>query len=297
VTDTPAAPFGILATAMITPFTSSGEVDHESAWRLARHLSDQGSDTLVVTGTTGESPTMTDDEKVALYRTVAEAVKEKDTLVVAGTGSNDTNHSIQLSRRAAETGVDGFLAVAPYYNKPSQAGLIAHFSAIADVGLPVMVYNIPGRTSVLIEVDTLVALGVHPNIVAVKDAVLDLEVTSETVERVPGLPVYSGQDTFTLPMLAVGAVGVVSVVSHLAGRVIKTMIEATQRGDWDEARRLHYQLLPLCQACFLETNPAPVKAAMNAFWEPVGDVRLPLVAASEDTLSSVEKALGGLQGL
>ena len=297
MTDTPAAPFGILATAMITPFTSSGEVDHESAWRLARHLSDQGSDTLVVTGTTGESPTMTDDEKVALYRTVAEAVKEKDTLVVAGTGSNDTNHSIQLSRRAAETGVDGFLAVAPYYNKPSQAGLIAHFSAIADVGLPVMVYNIPGRTSVLIEVDTLVALGVHPNIVAVKDAVLDLEVTSETVERVPGLPVYSGQDTFTLPMLAVGAVGVVSVVSHLAGRVIKTMIEATQRGDWDEARRLHYQLLPLCQACFLETNPAPVKAAMNAFWEPVGDVRLPLVAASEDTLSSVEKALGGLQGL
>jgi 4-hydroxy-tetrahydrodipicolinate synthase len=282
---------------MITPFTSSGEVDHESAWRLARHLSDQGSDTLVVTGTTGESPTMTDDEKVALYRTVAEAVKEKDTLVVAGTGSNDTNHSIQLSRRAAETGVDGFLAVAPYYNKPSQAGLIAHFNAIADVGLPVMVYNIPGRTSVLIEVDTLVALGEHPNIVAVKDAVLDLEMTSETIERVPSLPVYSGQDTFTLPMLAVGAVGVVSVVSHLAGRVIKAMIVATQQGDWDEARRLHYQLLPLCQACFLETNPAPVKAAVNAFWEPVGDVRLPLVAASEDTLTSIEKALGGLQGL
>jgi 4-hydroxy-tetrahydrodipicolinate synthase len=282
---------------MITPFTSSGEVDHESAWGLARHLSDQGSDTLVVTGTTGESPTMTDDEKVALYRTVAEAVKEKDTLVVAGTGSNDTNHSIQLSRRAAETGVDGFLAVAPYYNKPSQAGLIAHFNAIADVGLPVMVYNIPGRASVLIEVDTLVALGEHPNIVAVKDAVLDLEMTSETIERVPSLPVYSGQDTFTLPMLAVGAVGVVSVVSHLAGRVIKAMIVATQQGDWDEARRLHYQLLPLCQACFLETNPAPVKAAVNAFWEPVGDVRLPLVAASEDTLTSIEKALGGLQGL
>ncbi len=297
VTDTSSAPFGVLATAMITPFTSSGEVDHETSWRLARHLSDQGTDTLVVTGTTGEAPTMTDDERVALYQTVADAVKEKDTKVIAGTGSNDTHHSVLLSERAAETGVDGILAVAPYYNKPSQAGLIAHFSAIADVGLPVLMYNIPGRTSVLIEVDTLANLADHPNIVAVKDAVLDLELTSATINRAPSLPVYSGQDTFTLPMLAVGAVGVVSVVSHVAGRVIKAMIEATRRGDWEEARRLHYQLLPLCEACFLETNPAPVKAAMNAFWEPVGDVRLPLVAASEDTVASIEMALGALQGL
>lgn len=297
VTDIPSAPFGHLATAMITPFTSSGELDHETAWRLARHLSDQGTDTLVVTGTTGESPTLSDHEKIALYRTVVEAVKEKDTRVVAGTGTYDTAHSVEMTQRAAETGVDGILAVTPYYNKPSQAGMVAHFSAIADVGVPVLLYNIPGRTGSLIEVETLATLSNHQNVVAVKDAVLDLEFTSATIQRVPSLPVYSGQDTFTLPMLSVGAVGVVSVVAHLAGRAIKAMIRATQSGDWEEARRLHLDLLPLCEACFLETNPAPVKAAMNSFWEPVGDVRLPLVTASEDTLASIEKALGALQGL
>lgn len=290
-------PFGLLATAMITPFTSSGNVDHEAAWRLARHLSEHGTDTLVITGTTGEAPTMNDDERVALYQTVADAVRERETLVIAGTGSNDTHHSVMLSERAAEAGVDGMLAVAPYYNKPSQEGLIAHFRAIADVGLPVLLYNIPGRTSVRIEVDTLVVLAEHPNIAAVKDAVLDLEFTSATINRVPRLPVYSGQDTFTLPMLAVGAVGVVSVVGHLAGPTIKAMIKSANNGDWSEARRLHNELLPLCEACFLETNPAPVKAAMNAFWEPVGDVRLPLVSASDNTLRAIEKALGALQGL
>lgn len=283
---------------MITPFTPTGEVDHERAWRLARHLSENGTDTLVVTGTTGEAPTMTDDERAALYQTVADAVREKATKVVAGTGSNDTHHSVRLTKRAAEAGVDGMLAVAPYYNKPSQAGLIQHFITIAEEGgLPVIVYNIPGRTSVRVEVDTLVTLAGHPGIAAVKDAVLDLEFTSATINRAPNLPVYSGQDTFTLPMLAVGAVGVVSVVSHLAGRTIKAMIDAALSGDWEEARRLHHALLPLSEACFLETNPAPVKAAMNAFWEPVGDVRLPLVNASEETLAAIEKALGALQGL
>lgn len=283
---------------MITPFTPTGEVDHERAWRLARHLSENGTDTLVVTGTTGEAPTMTDDERAALYQTVADAVREKATKVVAGTGSNDTHHSVRLTKRAAEAGVDGMLAVAPYYNKPSQAGLIQHFITIAEEGgLPVIVYNIPGRTSVRVEVDTLVTLAGHPGIAAVKDAVLDLEFTSATINRAPNLPVYSGQDTFTLPMLAVGAVGVVSVVSHLAGRTIKAMIDAVLSGDWEEARRLHHALLPLSEACFLETNPAPVKAAMNAFWEPVGDVRLPLVNASEETLAAIEKALGALQGL
>ncbi|MFV1962072.1 MAG: 4-hydroxy-tetrahydrodipicolinate synthase [Acidimicrobiia bacterium] len=297
MTDTTSAPFGHLATAMITPFTSSGEVDHETAWSLARHLSDQGTDTLVVTGTTGESPTLSDDEKIALYRTVVEAVKEKDARVIAGTGTYDTAHSVEMTGRAAEMGADGILAVTPYYNKPSQAGLVAHFTAIADVGVPVLLYNIPGRTGSLIEVETLATLSSHPEIVAVKDAVLDLEFTSSTIKRVPNLPVYSGQDTFTLPMLSVGAVGVVSVVAHLAGRVIKSMIKATQSGDWPEARRLHNELMPLCEACFLETNPTPVKGAMNLFWQPVGDVRLPLVAASDDTLAAIEKALGALQGL
>jgi 4-hydroxy-tetrahydrodipicolinate synthase len=282
---------------MITPFTSSGDVDHEAAWRLARHLSDKGSDTLVVAGTTGESPTLSGDEKMALFVTVIEAVQEKDTLVVAGTGTNDTRHSVEMTNRAADVGADGVLAVTPYYNKPSQAGQVVHFNAIADVGLPVMVYNIPGRTSVLTEVETLVELASHPNIAAVKDAVLDLELTAATIERAPDLAVYSGQDTFTLPMLAVGAVGVVSVVAHLAGPSIKAMINAAYDGDWTKARGLHNRLLPLCEACFLESNPAPVKAAMSAFWEPVGDVRLPLVAASDDTVKAIEKALGALQGL
>lgn len=294
--DSPSAPFGHVATAMITPFTKAGEVDHETAWRLARYLTEQGSDTLVVTGTTGESPTLADDEKIALYRTVVDAVKDKGTKVIAGTGTYSTHHSVEMTQRAADAGVDGVLAVTPYYNKPSQAGLIAHFTAIADAGLPVMLYNIPSRTARLIEVETLARLSDHPHIVAVKDAVLDLELTSRTIQSAPSLPVYSGQDTFTLPMMAVGAVGVVSVVSHLAGRTVRAMIDAALAGDWEEARRLHYQLLPLCEACFFETNPAPVKAAMNAFWEPVGDVRAPLVSASEETVVVIEKALGALQG-
>ena len=297
MTSTPSAPFGTLATAMITPFTSSGAVDHEAAWRLARHLSDQGTDTLVVAGTTGESPSLSDDEKIALFRTVVDSVREKKAKVVAGTGTYNTHHSVELTERASEAGVDGVLAVTPYYNKPSQAGQIQHFTAIADVGVPVVLYNIPSRTASLIEVETLVALASHPNIVAVKDAVLDLEFTSATINRAPGLPVYSGQDAFTLPMLSVGAVGVVSVVAHLAGRTIKKMIAAAAAGDWDEARRLHNGMMPLCEACFLETNPTPIKAAMNAFWEPVGDVRLPLVSASAETLTAIEKSLGTVQGL
>jgi 4-hydroxy-tetrahydrodipicolinate synthase len=297
VNPSPAAPFGHVITAMITPFTDSGLVDHEKAWRLARHLSDHGSQGLVVTGTTGESPTLSSAEKLALYQTVVDSVKEKDTFVIAGTGSYNTAESIELTEKAGEIGCDGVLAVTPYYNKPGQSGLIAHFNAIADVGVPVMLYNIPSRTGRLIEVDTLARLNEHDNIVAVKDAVESVEFTSQTVNRVPGLPVYSGQDSHTWPMIAVGAVGVVSVISHLAGRTVAAMVKAALAGDISEARRLHHELLPLCEACFLETNPTPVKGAMNRLWEPVGDVRLPLVAASEETLIAVEKAVGAIQGL
>jgi 4-hydroxy-tetrahydrodipicolinate synthase len=295
VTDTPAAPFGLLATAMITPFTADGAVDHQRAWDLARHLTDEGTDTIVVAGTTGESPTLSDQEKLALFKTVIDAVAEKKTRVVAGTGTYDTAHSVEMTERAGELGADGVLAVTPYYNKPTQAGLVGHFTAIADVGVPVMLYNIPGRTGRLIEVDTLSTLADHPNVVAVKDAVESLDFTSTTVNRVPGLSVYCGQDSLTLPMLAVGAVGVVSVVSHLAGPTIRAMINAAHRGDYTGARRLHHQLLPLCHACFLETNPSPIKAAVGRFWGPVGDVRLPLVAAGEDTMSAIEKAMGAIQ--
>jgi 4-hydroxy-tetrahydrodipicolinate synthase len=291
------APFGHVATAMITPFTPSGEVDHEKAWRLARFLSDNGSDALVVTGTTGESPTLSDVEKVALYKTVVDSVAEKDTFVIAGTGTYDTAESVELTRKAAEIGCHGVLAVTPYYNRPDQAGLTGHFSAMADVGLPVLLYNIPGRTGTRIEIDTLARLAEHENIVAVKDAVLDLEFSGHTINRIPGLAVYSGQDSLTWPMMAVGAVGVVSVVSHLAGRSVAAMVRAALDGDMTEARRLHHLLLPLCEACFLETSPIPVKGAMSRLWESVGDVRLPLVSASEETLASVEKAVGALQGL
>lgn len=277
---------------MVTPFDDAGGVDHQRVHELARHLADQGSDALVVAGTTGESPTLSDSERAALFKTVIDAVAEKKTKVVAGTGTYDTAHSVELTAMAADLGADGVLAVTPYYNRPSQGGLVAHFNAIADVGLPVLLYNIPGRTSRLIEVATLGELASHPNIVAVKDAVMDLEFTSSTIDLVPNLIVYSGQDSLTLPMMAVGAVGVVSVISHLAGPTVKAMLKAATAGDYEEARRLHLQLLPLCFACFLEPNPAPVKGALSRLWQPVGDVRLPLVAAAEDTLAQVEKAMG-----
>lgn len=280
---------------MITPFTDEGLVDHERAWRLARYLIENGSDGVVVTGTTGESPTLQADEKVALYHTVVEAVGKK-AHVVAGTGTYDTRESIELSERAQGAGCSGILAVCPYYNRPSQEGLVAHFRAIADsTDLPVLLYNIPGRTARRIEIDTLATLAEHPRIVAVKDAVMDIDFTSETVLRVPDLAVYSGQDSYTWPMMAVGAVGVVSVISHLAGRLVKAKVAAANAGNLGEARRLHQALFPLALACFLEPNPAPVKAAMSALWEPVGEPRLPMVAANDTTLAAIKEALGAAQ--
>ncbi len=279
---------------MVTPFTTDNEVDHQKAWDLARHLAANGSETLVVAGTTGESPALSDNEKLALFKTVVDSVAEKKTKVVAGTGTYDTRHSVEMTDRAGDLGVDGVLAVTPYYNKPGQNGLIAHFRAIADVGVPVMLYNIPGRTSLRIEIDTLESLAEHSNIVAVKDAVEDVDFTSRTINQIPGLPVYSGQDSMTLPLMAVGAVGIVSVAAHIVGPAIAAMVKSAVAGDYDEARRLHHQLLPVFLACFLETNPSPIKAAVSRFWEDVGDVRLPLTRASEQTLVEIEKALGAV---
>jgi 4-hydroxy-tetrahydrodipicolinate synthase len=283
---------------MITPFRDDGGIDYERVWRLARYLTDHGSNGLVVTGTTGESPTLSAEEKVSLYKAVVDAVAGRDVQVVAGTGTYDTAESIELSKRAAEAGCHGILAVTPYYSRPSQEGLLAHFHAIADAtDLPVMLYNIPGRTARRIEVSTLAELAQHPKIVATKDAVMDIDFTSATVNQVPELAVYSGQDSETWPMMAVGAVGVVSVVSHLAGDSVRALVDAAAGGRMDEARSLHHSLLPLCDACFLEPNPQPVKGALNALWEPVGAPRLPLVPASDATISAVKEALGSLQGL
>jgi 4-hydroxy-tetrahydrodipicolinate synthase len=291
-----AAPFGHLLTAMITPFGPDGAVDHGRVWELAHYLVENGSDGLVVAGTTGESPTLSDQEKVALFRAVVEAVGGR-ARVVAGTGTYDTAHSVEMTRRAEEVGCHGVLAVTPYYNRPSQGGLVAHFQAIAEASLlPVMLYNIPARTGRRIEVETLARLAAHPGIVAVKDAVGDLAFTTETVAAVgEGFAVYSGDDINTLPIMAVGGVGVVSVASHLAGRQVKRMLDAVLDGDLGEARRLHLALAPLCRALFLEPNPMPVKAAMDELWAPVGDPRLPLVRASAAVMEAVRESLAAAQ--
>jgi len=290
------APFGRLLTAMITPFGPDGAVDHGRVWELAHHLVDTGSDGLVVAGTTGESPTLSDDEKAALFRAVVEAVKGR-ARVIAGTGTYDTAHSVELTRRAAAAGCDGILAVTPYYNRPSQDGMVAHFEAIAGAaGLPVILYNVPGRTGTRIEVATLARLAENPQIVAVKDAVGELAFTTATVGAVgEAMAVYSGDDVNTLPIMAVGGVGVVSVAAHLAGRQVERMVEAAAAGQLDEARRLHLALAPLCRALFLESNPMPVKAVMDELWAPVGDPRLPLVRAGAATVAAVRQALAVAQ--
>jgi 4-hydroxy-tetrahydrodipicolinate synthase len=277
---------------MITPFDESGAVDHGRVWELARHLVDTGSDGIVVAGTTGESPTLSDDEKAALFRAVADAVGDEAT-VIAGTGTNDTAHSMHLTQAAAEAGCDAVMAVTPYYNRPSQAGLMAHFRAVADASpLPVLLYNIPSRTGRRIEVETIAEAAGHPGIVAVKDAVGDMGFTTKTRLAVgPDFGIYSGDDILTLPVMACGGDGIVSVASHLAGPQVARMVAAALSGDWAEARRLHLALAPLCGALFLEPNPMPVKAALGDLWAPVGAPRLPLVAASPETLSAVRDAL------
>lgn len=292
------APFGEVLTAMITPFDESGEVDYDKIWRLARYLVDNGSDGLVVTGTTGESPALSANEKVAVYRAVVEAVGERAT-IVAGTGTYNTGESVELSKRAAEAGVDAVMAVTPYYSKPDQEGLVRHFSMIADATeLPLLLYNIPGRSARLIEVGTLARLSAHPNIVAVKDAVMDIDHTAQSRMALPDdFAIYSGQDSYTLAMMVVGASGVVSVASHLVGKQIKRMVRAATEGDWAEAQRLNFGLLDVFYACFVEPSPMPVKAALGRLWESVGEPRPPLVPAASATVDAIEIALGKAQSL
>lgn len=291
-------PFGSLLTAMITPFRADGTVDFERTARLAAYLVDTGSEGLVVTGTTGESPTLTDGEMVAVYQAVLEAVGDR-CHVIAGTGTNDTAHSVELSQRAADLGVHGLMAVTPYYSRPSQDGIRAHFEAIADsTDLPLIVYNIPVRTGRLIEAGTLARLAEHPNIVCTKDAVEDLGFTSQCRQVLdPDFAIYSGADAYTLPMLAVGGVGVISVLSHFAGLKIKAMIDAFAAGNVAEAERLHRGLMPLFAAGFMEPNPAPTKAGLNELWEPVGDPRLPLTPAAGETTKAIVEAVGVAESL
>jgi len=289
-------PFGRVLTAMITPFDSDGAVDFGAVAELAVHLVENGSDGIVVAGTTGESPTLTGDEKGSLFQAVMDAVGDK-AIVVAGTGTYDTAESVHLTEKACEIGCHGVMAVTPYYSRPPQQGLFEHFTAIADASsVPVLLYNIPSRTSRLIEVETLARLAAHERIAAVKDAVGDLAFTTKTrVECPDDFAIYSGDDILTLPMMSVGAVGIVSVASHLAGPQIAGMVAAAASGDWDRARTLHLALAPLFSSLFVEPNPIPVKAAMDALWRPVGRPRLPLVPAASETVEKIKEALAGAQ--
>ncbi len=293
-----APPFGRVVTAMVTPFGADGELDVAGTRKLVSYLTEHGTETVVVSGTTGESPTLEDDEKFALIEAAVEAASGR-AKVMAGTSTYDTRHSVKLTRRACALGVDGILAVTPYYNRPGQAGIAAHFRAIADASeVPVMLYNIPSRTGRRIELDTLVELASHPRIVAVKDAVGDIAFTSRTVRETPeDFHVYSGDDAVTLPMLAVGGVGVVSVASHLVGGAIKTMIEAFESGDHAGARSLHLRLMDLFDALFVEPNPIPLKAVLSKVGLPAGQPRLPLTPATEATQKRLQDALEAVSDL
>ena len=275
------AGFGQVITAMVTPMDRTLAVDYDRAAALAKRLVDAGSDGLVVCGTTGEAPTLTDDEKIRLFRTVREAVGPR-AKIIAGTGTYDTAHSIHLTREAERAGCDGVLLVNPYYNKPSQEGLYRHFKTVAEsTSLPVMLYNIQGRTSVNCEPATIARLAEVPNIAAVKEASGSLDQMSQIRKLTrPEFHLYSGDDSLTLPLLAVGGTGVVSVASHLAGREIKAMIQAYQAGDVRQAQTLHFRLWPLFKVLFITTNPVPVKAALALSGFDVGGLRLPLVEAT-----------------
>ncbi|HUW15438.1 MAG TPA: 4-hydroxy-tetrahydrodipicolinate synthase [Actinomycetes bacterium] len=296
-TGLPAAPFGRLLTAMVTPFGSDLSLDLEGAQRLAVHLADTGHDGVVVNGTTGESPTTTDHEQELVVRAVVEAVGDR-LLVVAGASSNDTVHAVERARLAAKAGAHGLLVVTPYYNRPPQKGLEHHFTAVADAtGLPVMLYDIPGRTGREIEPDTLVRLAAHERIVAVKDAKGDLGAASWVLRR-SNLAWYSGEDLLNLPYLSIGAAGFVSVVGHVVGRRLMSLLDAHRDGRVDEAAALHQSLLPVYTGIFRTQGAITTKAALAQLGLPGGRVRPPLVDATEEELARLvlDLADGGVEG-
>jgi 4-hydroxy-tetrahydrodipicolinate synthase len=276
---------------MVTPFTADGGLDLEGAQRLAAHLVDHGgNDGLVVSGTTGEAPTTTDAEQDALLRAVLEAVGDRAT-VVAGVGTNSTAHTVELARAAEKAGAAGLLVVTPYYSRPPQSGLLRHFTTVADAtDLPVLLYDIPVRTGTPIEVDTLVRLAEHPQIVAVKDAKGSLADVSWTLRRTD-LAYYCGEDMLNLPMLAVGAVGFVSVIGHLVGVRLREMLDAYEAGDVAGARRIHDSLLPVCAGIFRTQGLILTKAALNLAGLPAGPVRAPLPDATDAQIAALRSDL------
>ncbi|HEY5833535.1 4-hydroxy-tetrahydrodipicolinate synthase [Streptomyces sp.] len=292
---TPKAPFGRVLTAMVTPFTTDGALDLDGAQRLAAHLVDAGNDGLVVNGTTGESPTTSDAEKDQLVRAVVEAVGDR-AHVIAGVGTNNTGHSVELARQAERAGAHGLLTVSPYYNKPPQEGLYRHFTRIADAtALPVMLYDIPGRTGVPIGTETIVRLAEHPRIVANKDAKGDLAAASWALSR-SGLAWYSGDDMLNLPLLSIGATGFVSVVAHLVTAELRTLLATYTAGDVTKAAEIHQRLMPVYTGMFRAQGVITTKAALALRGLPAGPVRLPLVDLGEAETEQLRRdlAAGGV---
>ena len=282
---TPGAPFGRLLTAMVTPMTPDGTLDYDAAQRVAEHLVDRGNDGLVISGTTGESPTTSDEEKERLLRAVVEAVGAR-AHVVAGAGTNDTAHSIELAKQAEKTGVTGLLVVTPYYSKPPQAGLLEHFRRVADAtSLPVMLYDIPARSGVPITTETLLRAAEHDRIVAVKDAKGDLHETTKVLAATD-LAYYSGEDAINLPMFSIGAIGAVSVVAHVCAAEYAAMIRAVDEGDLDEARRINAAVLPAVRGIMTRTQGAIMAKAALELLGVVSSraVRPPLVEATAEQM-------------
>lgn len=287
-----ATDFGRVLTAMITPFKSDMTVDFDQVKKLARHLVQSGTDGLVVAGTTGESPTLNKDEKIELFRVVVEEVGG-DAAVIAGTGSNNTVDSIALTQAAEKLGADGVMLVCPYYNKPSQEGLYQHFKAIAEsTNLPVMLYNVPGRTASNLLPQTVVRLSAIDNIVAIKEASGSLDQVSELRRNLPDhFAIYSGDDSLTLPVLALGGKGIVSVASHIIGPQLQEMINAFNSGNVTIATKIHCSLFPVFKTLFITSNPVPLKAALNMLGWQVGGPRLPLVEATQAEKDLIKKTL------
>lgn len=279
-------PFGRLATAMVTPFKKDLSIDWDGVSTLANHLVSTGHDAIVVNGTTGEAPTTSDDEKDQIIKVVLEAVGKR-AKVVAGAGNNETSHSVEQAIRAQKAGADALLVVTPYYNKPPQAGIEAHFRAIADATeLPVMLYDIPGRTGMQIESDTIVRLAEHPRIAALKDAKGDVAATSWVIKR-SGIPVYSGDDILNLPLLSVGAVGFVSVCGHTVGAQLREMLDAWFAGNAPRALEIHQKILPVFTGTFRTQGAILTKAALTLMGLPGGYTRLPLVDATPEQIAQL----------
>ncbi|MDX8046215.1 4-hydroxy-tetrahydrodipicolinate synthase [Gracilibacillus sp. S3-1-1] len=284
--------FGRVLTAMVTPFNEKNAIDYDKTEQLINHLLQNGTDALVVAGTTGESPTLSKEEKLSLLQFTVKTVNGR-VPVIAGTGSNNTQESMEMTKKAETIGVDAVMLVAPYYNKPSQEGLYLHFKTIAaSTSLPVMLYNIPGRSSVAINPETIIKLAQIENIVAVKEASGDLDGMTRIIhETDSNFSLYSGDDTLTLPAVAIGAHGIVSVSSHIVGSEMNEMITAYTLGNVARAQELHQYLHPIMQAMFMAPSPAPVKAALSMNGMDVGSLRLPLVPLNEEELQLLRHKL------